>query len=390
MIVKDFIIIGGGIAGLSAIKAIREEDTSSSILWLTDEDRLPYKRTKINKSIVSGFGKEDFALIDHDWLINNHVELLYDRVDSINCEHHELGFKHRGHLRYKKLILATGNVPNQLLDDNIPEEKIFHVHTARQVENIIRFGEKIKKYLIIGAGVEGVETADQLAKLGKEVVLADRNALVLKRFLNQKYSEFLAESIQNAGIELMLNISELSFFVNDNGKLIATIDGKDIEYDALILTMGYRPNISLALDADLKCNTGVLVNEYLQTSDPDIYAAGDVAEHVTGQITGLWHAAEKQGYIAGKNVTGKNIVCNLEPYRMKTEVFDEFYFSVLPKGDEDQVISQENGVIVRDIYLKEGKVAAILMKNDGGRAKIYQQSLMEQWSLDKFNSELPL
>ncbi len=390
MVVKDFIIIGGGIAGLSAIKAIREEDASSSVLWLTDEDRLPYKRTKINKNIASGFGKDDFALIDHDWLVNNHVELLYDRVDSIHCEHHELGFKHRGHLRYKKLILATGNVPNQLLNDNIPEERMFHVHTARQVENIIRFSQKLNKYLIIGAGVEGVEAADQLVKLGKKVVLIDRNGLVLKRFLNQKYSDFLAQFIQKAGIELILNVSELSFSVTDNGTLMAKIDGKDFEYDALILTMGYRPDVSLAQDADLKCNTGVLVNEYLQTSDPDIYAAGDVAEHITGQITGLWHAAEKQGYIAGKNAMGMGLVFSVEPYRMKTEVFDEFYFSVIPKGDEDQVISQEKGAIVRDVYLKDGKVAAVLMKNDGDRAKIYQQSLMEQWDLDRFNSELPL
>ncbi len=390
MIVKDFIIIGGGIAGLSAIKSIREEDTSSSVLWITDEDRLPYKRTQINKNIVSGFDKDDFALIDHDWLVNNHVELLYDRVDSINCELHELGFKHRGHLRYKKLIMATGNIPNQLLDDSIPEEKIFHVHTARQIENIIRFSKKINKYLIIGAGVEGVETADQLVKLGKEVVLVDRNGLVLKRYLNQKYSDLLIESIKKAGVKLLLNISELSFSEGKKENFIAKIDGKDIEFDALVLTLGYKPNILLAQDADLKCNTGVLVNEYLQTSNPDIYAAGDVAEHVTGEITGLWHAAEKQGYIAGKNAMGKNIEFKLEPYRMKTQVFDEFYFSFKPHGDEDEVISQEKGSVFRDIYLKDGKIAAILMKNDGDRAKIYQKSLMEQWGLDKFNSELPL
>ena len=390
MIVKDFVIIGGGIAGLSAIKSIREEDTESSVLWITDEDRLPYKRTKINKNIVNGFGKEDFALIDHDWLVNNHVELLYDRVDHIDAKLHELAFKHRGHLRYKKLILATGNKSNQLLVDNLPEEKIFHVHTARQVENIIRFCKKSKKYLIIGAGVEGVETADQLIKMDKEVVLIDRNNTVIKRFLDQKYSDFLVESIQKSGIKFYPNITELNFSENESGKSVLTFDGKEVEFDALILTLGYTPNTDLALSADLKCNTGVLVNEYLQTSDDDIYAAGDVAEHVTGQITGLWHAAEKQGYIAGKNAMGKDIVFKLEPFRMKTEVFNEFYFSVKPQGDEDEVVIEENDGVVRDIYLKDGKVSALLMKNDGARAKLYQQSIMEQWELDRFKNEIPL
>ncbi len=390
MIVKDFVIIGGGIAGLSAIKSIREEDSSSSVLWITDEDRLPYKRTKINKSIVSGFGKEDFALIDHDWLVNNHVELLYDRVDRIDCGLHELTFKHRGHLRYKKMIIATGNTPNQLLVDDLPEEKIFHVHTARQVENIIRFSKKSETYLVIGAGVEGVETADQLNKLGKKVVLIDRNSTVLKRYLDEKYSDLLVESIQKSGIDFYPNISELNFSEGESGKSKITIDDKKIEFDALILTLGYTPNTALPLEADLKCNTGVLVNEYLQTSDPDIYAAGDVAEHVTGEITGLWHAAEKQGYIAGKNAMGKQIVFKLEPYRMKTEVFNEFYFSVKPHGDENEVVIEEKDGIIRDLYLKEGKVCALLMKNDGSRAKLYQKAVMEQWDLDKFKQEIPL
>ena len=86
MIVKDFVIIGGGIAGLSAIKAIREENKKGKILWVSNEDRLPYKRTKINKNIVNGFNKEEFALIDNDWLLNNNIELLHDKVESIDTE----------------------------------------------------------------------------------------------------------------------------------------------------------------------------------------------------------------------------------------------------------------------------------------------------------------
>ena len=104
MIIKDYIIIGGGIAGLSSIKAIREEDHSGSILWISDEDRIPYKRTKINKNIASGFAKDDFALIDHDWLVNNHIELLFDKVENINTEENKLSFVHKGHIKYNKLI----------------------------------------------------------------------------------------------------------------------------------------------------------------------------------------------------------------------------------------------------------------------------------------------
>ncbi|MCW3807497.1 NAD(P)/FAD-dependent oxidoreductase [Plebeiibacterium marinum] len=390
MILKDYIIIGGGISGLSAIKAIREEDKDCSVLWITDEDRLPYKRTQINKNIASGFEKDAFALIDHDWLVNNHIELLYDHVQGILTDSSEVSFAHRGHLKYKKLIVAIGNKPKGLGDCIVPEENKFDVYTARHVENIVRSGKKAQRYLVVGAGVEGVETASQLKKMGKDVVLVDRNKQVLKRYLNKKYSDFVIKSTKESGIELLLGVKEINFEEVGEGRYALVTEVGKMEFDVVIAATGYEPNISIAKEAGIACNRGILVNECLQTSSPDIYAAGDVAEHPDGIITGLWHAAEKQGYVAGKNAMGRNEVLTLKPFRMKTEVFGEFYFAVKPKGCEDRVVTEVKGPIERDIYIKDGKVCALLMKNDGDRAKIYQQALMEQWDLDKFHQEIPL
>ncbi len=390
MIVKDFVIIGGGIAGFSALKAIREENTSGSILWISDEDRIPYKRTKINKSIATGFSKDQFALIDHDWLVDNHIELLFDRVENIYTDKKELTFQHRGHLKYDKLIIAVGNKPNPLDLGDLPKDLIYHVYTARQAENIIRAATKNKKYLVIGAGVEGVETADQLIQMGKEVVLIDKSSVVLSRFFTNKFSTLMQESILKTGIKLILDVNKVVYSETESEKVCAKINGEEYEFDAIISTIGYTPNITLALNSDIDCNIGILVDEYLQTSVKDVYAAGDVAEHPNGIITSLWHAAEHQGMVAGKNVCGKSTKLEIKPFRMKTEVFNEFYFSVFPHDDNLELVEETNDNIVRDMYFKNGKLNALLMKNDGDKSKIYQQALMEEWDLEKIKKELPL
>lgn len=390
MITKDFVIIGAGIAGFSAMKAIREENKEVSILWVTDEDRIPYKRTKINKNIAAGFTKNEFSITDHDWLLDNHIELLYDRVEVIDPNKHELIFKHRGHLRYEKLIITIGNIPNKLPIDDLPLDNIYHVHTALQTENIIRTTITSKKYLVIGAGVEGVETAEQLLKLKKDVVLIDKNNQVLPHFFTPRFSDLLINDIQKSDIQLYLNVKNITYREGEYDKSIINIDGTDFEFDTIISTIGYSPNIKLAYDSNIDCSTGILVNDELKTSAVDIYAAGDVVEHPSGEITGLWHAAEKQGYIAGKNALGKQLKFELQPYRMKTEVFGEFYFSVIPKSNNLDLISEEKGNVIRDLYFKDDKLEALLMKNDKDRAKTYQLALMEKWSLDKIHTEIPL
>lgn len=390
MTTKDFVIIGGGIAGLSAIKAIKDENKTVSIMWVTNEDRLPYKRTQINKNISSGFEKNDFALIDHDWLVDNQIELLFDQVEFIDTEKHELTFQHRGHLKYKKLILATGNTPNSLQIKNLPNDKVLHIFTARQAENIIRTTTNAKKYLIIGAGVEGVEMADQLNKLNKEVVLIDKSNHLLSRYFTNYFSELIKEEIENAGIKLILGAKKLTYKEGESDRAIITIKNKEFEFDHIISTIGYSPNIKLADDSYIKCNHGILVNEYLQTSEPDIFAAGDVAEHTNGLITGLWHAAEKQGFITGKNCLNNNQKIKLLPFRMKTEVFNEFFFSVPPTEKNLELIKEDNNEIKRHMYFKNNKLQAILVKNDKERAKYYQQALMEKWELSQIHERLPL
>ncbi len=390
MTTKDFVIIGGSIAGFSAIKSIREECLNSSILWISNEDRIPYKRTKINKNISQGFEKNQFALTDHDWLIDNKIELLFDQINFIDTEKKELSFEHHGPLKYNKLIICTGNKPHELKIENLSEELIYQIHTARQVENILRNIAKLHKFVVFGAGINGIETAEQLWQLNKHVVIIDKADRVIKRFLTPKYSDLLYETIKSKGIPVILNVND-PVYTEINNKNNIQIHNNLYEFDAIISCIGDSPNTELAKKSYIDSKRGILVNEFLQTSVPDIYAAGDVAEHSNGTTTQLWHAAEKQGLIAGKNACGKHIPFTNDPFRMKTKIFDEFYFSVPPKASSKyDVITESKQNITRDMYFLNGKIKALLMKNDESRTKIYQQALMEKWSIEDVKNKIPL
>lgn len=353
MILKDFIIVGGGIAGLSAIKAIREQNQSASILWISDEDRLPYKRTKINKHIAVGFSRDEFALVEHDWLLTHHVELLFDRVIGIETAKHELSFKHRGNLQYHKLIVAIGNKPRPLSINGLSQDMVFNVHNARQVENIIRSTSSSRTYMVVGAGVEGVETADQLVQKGKKVILVDRNSMVLQRFFTPKYAALLQDTIQKAGIQLLLDVHDID---GSLGESVIQMNGQQYDVDTVISTIGYTPNIELAAASNIQCNVGIRVDEYMQTSAEDVFAAGDVAEHPSGEITCLWHAAEYQGRVAGMNACGIKTKLELKPFRMKTEVFGDYYLAVLPSKSSLEWVEEEKDDIVRDMYFDQGSL----------------------------------
>ncbi len=387
MTVKDFVIIGGGSAGISAIKAIRENNRTSSIYWVTNEDRSPYKRTQINKNIANGFGKDDFALINQDWLSENHVDLLFDTATHIDTNNHELKFNHRGPIKYNKLIIATGKKPRQLQIENY-DDIIHHLYTARQIENIIRQAQSAQTILIIGAGIEGSETACQLKRMGKDVTLVDKNSLVLHNYFTPRFSNLVAKSMISSGIDLHLGIAPIVYNEDDN---TFTINNKNRHFDMVISSIGYETNMQLALSSDIDCDKGILVNEYLETSAHDVYAAGDVAQHPNGKITGLWHAAEHQGYIAGKNATGEEHTYKSLPFRMKTEICNEFYFSVPPVPNRKyHVVKDENNGIVRELYFYRQRLEAAMMKNDKDRAKLYQKALMEGWSPAQMDEFLPV
>lgn len=388
-----FIIIGGSITAFSAIKAFREFDKDTRILLISGEDRLPYKRTKINKHIIRGFDKEEFRLADKDWYANNNVDLLHDWVTDLNPEKKSITTRGNHHFTYHRLLIATGATPVIPNISGLEPGDYHKVQNAADVEQLIETTKQAHNFLIIGAGVEGVETADQLVRKGKKAIIVDRLPHPMQKLFPESITDKLKAEMHKHEVEFFGGISLNSVTKQSAGKYEVTLKGKTFHFDAIVACTGAIPNTTLARQAGLKTERGILVNKWLQTSHPHIYAAGDVAQHEGGMITGLWHAAEYQGKMVAQNINNYCIKFDAPPFRLKTEVFNLFLFSaaydtIIP--GEMEIVNESLGDLHRIFYFKDNQLKAAIMLNDKNRAKTYQLALMEEWSPEKIKNKLPL
>jgi NADPH-dependent 2,4-dienoyl-CoA reductase/sulfur reductase-like enzyme len=256
----------------------------------------------------------------------------------------------------------------------------------------MKAARKAKKVLISGMGVLSVEIAYELHRLGKKITLVGATPQLLPRQLNLRAAEMLESLVTDAGIRLHFQEEILSFDRRKKGGYNVSMIRNSGSFDIIILAVGIRPRKELAAEAGLATSTGIRVNRSLRTSNPDIFAAGDVAEHEGGHMTWLWHAAEYQGRIAGANAAGADEVYDFRPFRFRMEVFGNYFFSVRKPRALDMAEMEEfefeNGSTYRAFYFRDEELSGIVMANDSDNAKLYERAAQERWSLDRAESEL--
>ncbi|MCK9208411.1 MAG: NAD(P)/FAD-dependent oxidoreductase [Salinivirgaceae bacterium] len=387
-----YLVVGAGIAGLSAVKKIRELDIKSSILIITDEDRLPYKRTKINKSIAKGFEKEEFQLFDAKWYNENNVELCYTKAIRLTLAEKEMELSRQAKVTYGKLLLSQGSKPYIPKINGLDEQKTHAVHFAGQVEKLRNEVETKHKILIVGGSVEGLETANQFIKMGKEVTVVERNQNPLSRFFPPELAKQIVSDLHTDGVDYFDNFHLSELNRNAKGQYQLQSPKGMQEFDTVVVCAGTQPDIQLAKLAGIKTERGICVNEFMQTSDVHVFAAGDVAQHPDGSVTGLWHSAEFQGFCAGENMAAFGKVYQPVPQRLKTSLFGGFYFSANFSRSKElnvKTITEKQGNLFREFYIKDGKVQGLVMSNDKERDKLYQKAVAENWSVDEIHFKIP-
>lgn len=383
----DYIIVGAGIAGFKAAETIRRHDDEGSLLLINGEDRLPYKRTRIDKNLYNGFTSNQFALADTDYFENRQIKLLKDIVSSIDLKTKSLHTERRNQFSWNKLILAMGGAPKWPDVKGNGKRDIFLVRTADDAEELIRASKRAEKIIVGGGGVQGIELADQFVKAGKQVTLVHNGIQLMNRHFDQYMAQHIHQHLEKNGVTVICNEKVKGISKTSNEKYLVKIgDIIQIVTDLVVFSVGSKPQISLAQDAGLATNRGILVNEYLQTSHPDVYAAGDVAEHPGGYISGLWHAAEHQGILAGSNAAGNKQINNRKPFRLKTEVFGQYYFSMNAPITNNAYLSESIQINERyyQAYFHNDELKGLLMINDKAQTKLAEQAVHESWSKTQF------
>ncbi len=391
----DVVVVGAGVAGLKAAESASAAQPAYRILLVSNEDRVPYKRTKISKNVAAGFQRDQFQIQEPEWYAERRIDVALDaEVSFIDPHRHELRLHGRAEpIRWAKLVIATGASPilPRIAGDT---DAVQLVRRATDVERLMAAAAGAAHATVIGMGVLGVEVAEQLVRMGKEVEFVGTSAQLMPKELNQSPADYLASLFRSHGATLRFSEQVHRVERTEEGALLVGLTKRVLNTDLVVCTTGVLPNVETARMAGLRVRAGVVVDRQLRSSHPDVFAAGDVAEHAGGRLTHLWHAAEAQGTIAGTNVAGGAAEYHDPPFRLKCEVFDNYFFSVGKPAPEQEsryeILEGWNADRYDCLYFDARKLAGALMLNNRDQAKAYERGVRERWELERVRSELDL
>jgi NADPH-dependent 2,4-dienoyl-CoA reductase/sulfur reductase-like enzyme len=363
MVHYQYLIVGGGMTASAAVSGIREVDENGSIGLITAEETSPYDRPPLSKQLWTG--RKQLAEIYH--ALPESVDVYHGRtVQTLDAVQKHV-FDNRGHrFTYDKLLLATGSSPRRL---PFGSDQIIYFRTANDYERLRKLTDLYEHFTVIGGGFIGSEIAAALRMQGKQVAMIFPEDGIGGRVFPADLSQYLVEYYREKGIEVLAGTA-VSDLAGSGSNLSAELDnGRSLKTQAVIAGIGVIPSTMLAEQAGLAVDNGIIVNEQLQTSHPDIYAAGDVANYpdaLLGTSRRVEHedAANSMGKTAGRIMAGDNSHYDHSPM-FYSDLFDLGYEAVgeLDAGLETVSDWQEpfrKGVVY---YLRDGRVRGILLWN---------------------------
>ena len=290
--------------------------------------------------------------------------MLGEEVGSLDPQHHVVELRDGKRLPFDKLLLAAGANPFIPPIPGSDREGVTSLRTVQDADYLLGACEAGARCVCIGGGILGLETAGALAARGAKVTLLEGHGWLLPRQLNQRAGEILGDHVSRIGITLRNKAVTREILGNGRVHGVLLEDGSTIPADLVVIATGIRANSSLAQQAGLEIKHGVVVNDRLTTSHPDVLAAGDVAEH-KGVVYGLWIASQAQGTIAGRNLAGACAEFSGLPRSNTLKVLGLDLFSIgqiMPEDASFQVIDQEkDGRYFRFVFHENRLVGAILL-----------------------------
>lgn len=347
---EHVVIVGGGQAGARTATNLRKKGFTGKVTILAAEQEVPYERPPLSKEYLKGEKPFEKARVQpQQWYADNDVDLrLGTRVIGLDPAAHEVTLKDGSTLAYDKLVLATGSVPRKLRIEGSDADGVLYLRTRRNSDAIRdTFGEG-RRLAIVGGGWIGLEVAAAAVAAGTQVTVVEMAELPLIGPLGREMAQLYADTHRSHGVDLRLGVGVEGLTTEDGAVTGVRLgDGSVVEADAVVIGVGARPDTQLAEEAglalaDRDAGDGILVDASLRTSDPDIYAVGDVAnvDHpVLGHRSRVehWHSALQHPKVVAANLVGEQAQFEELPYFYSDQFDLGMEYTGDARGDEQVV-----------------------------------------------------
>jgi nitrite reductase (NADH) large subunit len=364
------VVIGAGIAGVSAVEAIRGASPRAEITLIAAEGSLPYYRLNLTRYLAGEIETESLPIHPPEWYREKRIDLRVGaRTEAIDPAVRLVMVEGRGNIPFDRMVLATGAHPFIPPIPGVEREGVITLRTTEDAERILSGALRGDPVVIIGGGVLGLETAGALARRGADVTLLEGYDWLMPRQLDRTAGELLGRHVVDMGIRLEKSAKTKEIAGSTGVERVVLADGRIFAARFVILATGVRPNTHLARRAGIEVNQGVVVNNHLMSSASGIFAAGDVAEH-NGVLYGTWSASQYQGSIAGMNAAGLSVGYGGQPRSNTLKVLGLDLMSIgtfEPTDESFVVIDERTEGRYLHIVLKDGVLAGAILLGDASR-----------------------
>ena len=391
---EKLVVIGNGMSGLRTIEDLLElTNDKYNITIYGDEPYFNYNRIMLSYILSNEKTFEDTIINHHSWYEQNNITLNKgDKVISINKEEKTITSASGKVESYDKLLIATGSLAFIPKTTGSNLKNVIAFRTKADVDTILETINKSKTAVVVGGGLLGLEAAYGIAKHGIKTVLVHRSSSILSQQLDSTGGKLLQKNLESYGIEFKLNTTVTQIDGKNEVEIVKFSDGSVVESNLLIFATGIIPNKNLAIEAGIEVNKGIVVNDFLQTSDENIFAIGECVEH-KGNTYGLVAPLYEQAKVLAKHLA-----------QVKTEGYNGSTLSTRLKisgvdlfsagdylGDEtteDLILLDEKVGIYKKLVIYNNKIIGMVLYGDTADASWYLKLLKEETDITELRTKI--
>jgi nitrite reductase (NADH) large subunit len=390
---EPLVVVGNGMAAARLVDELTKVALGRyAIAVIGDEPRLAYNRVLLSSVLAGETASHDIELKPAAWWRDRGVTVKYGcRATAIDVGRRELKVANEESIAFSKLVLATGSTPLRL---NVSGADLSGVHTfrdSRDVDLLLTLAARKKRVVVVGGGLLGLEAAYGLARRGAPVTLIHLMDRLMERQLDAPAAELLKSLVERRGVRILLNANTARLHGETRVEGVELADGRRIDADAVIFAAGIRPNVTLAKDAGIPVNRGIVVDDTLQTGAPNIFALGECAEH-RGICYGLVEPAYEQARILARHLAGgaasyggSVVATNLKVSGIS--VFSAGDFTDVD-GSETIVLNDVRHGTYKKLVISDGRLTGVVLVGDVGDALWYFELIRDRQPIARIRSRM--